>query len=90
MVYLVLDGVLKFEIDLAHTIFIAALVVDQNISIGAFLTDITIDIFFTSKDVDITESLVKMVVISTCETKIFVLGWSEAGRQVNLGLGNLC
>jgi len=64
LVLLILNRILKFEINLAHTSLIAAFIVDQDISTCTFSAYITKNIFFTTHYVDVTKSLVKVVVVS--------------------------
>ena len=56
------DGILQFEVDLVETGPIAALIIDQNVSVRALTTDVAGYVLLTAQDVDVAHTRVGVVV----------------------------
>jgi hypothetical protein len=79
LILLILDRILEFKIDLIETGPVAALIVDQYISIGAFETNITGDVLLTAQDIHITLTGVEVVVILALKAGGLIAGGGLTG-----------
>jgi hypothetical protein len=79
LILLILDRILEFKIDLIETGPVAALIVDQYISIGAFETNITGDVLLAAQDIHITLTGVEVVVILALKAGGLIAGGGLTG-----------
>ncbi len=76
-----------FVIGLAHAWLITALVVDEDVLIGALEADAASEIRLTGKDIDVAVTLEEVVVLAALQAGGVVWGRLAAGNQVELRKG---